>query len=248
MKKNTERRIIVGDVHGHYDGLMMLLNAIVPNAADRVYFLGDLIDRGPHSAKVVDFVRQNSYSCLLGNHEQMLMDSFPNPQKNEELLQGWLYCGGQMTLDSYKGNRSKLLEDIDWLQTLPLYLDLGDIWLVHAGLDPAIPLEEQTREQFCWIRDRFHYIKAPYFPNKLIIIGHTITLTLPGVPKGNLARGQGWLGIDTGVYHPLSGWLTAVDMTYEQVYQVNVFSHRLRILSLQQAETWIKPKLVFSRR
>jgi serine/threonine protein phosphatase 1 len=49
-------------------------------------------------------------------------------------------------------------DHIDWLKTLPLYLDLGDIWLVHAGVYPHLPLEEQDATHFCWIRDEFHSI------------------------------------------------------------------------------------------
>ena len=56
----TQRRIVIGDVHGHYDTLMTLLDAIAPTGDDMVYFLGDLIDRGPQSAQVVDFVKQSS--------------------------------------------------------------------------------------------------------------------------------------------------------------------------------------------
>ncbi|HBK64061.1 MAG TPA: serine/threonine protein phosphatase, partial [Cyanobacteria bacterium UBA11166] len=54
----THRQIVIGDVHGHYDTLMTLLNAIAPSEEDRVYFLGDLIDRGPKSAQVVEFVKE----------------------------------------------------------------------------------------------------------------------------------------------------------------------------------------------
>ena len=46
MSEANHRRIIIGDVHGHYEGLMTLLDAIAPGEADQVYFLGDLIDRG----------------------------------------------------------------------------------------------------------------------------------------------------------------------------------------------------------
>ena len=64
MTKN--RRIIIGDVHGHYDTLIALLDSIAPNNDDRIYFLGDLIDRGPKSAEVVDLVMKNQYHCLRG--------------------------------------------------------------------------------------------------------------------------------------------------------------------------------------
>ena len=87
----TPRRLVIGDVHGHYDGLMTLLEAIAPNSDDRVYFLGDLIDRGPKSAQVVNFVRQSSYPCLLGNHELMLLEVLTDGRPHSPAL--WLTCG-----------------------------------------------------------------------------------------------------------------------------------------------------------
>lgn len=247
MSETNYRRIIIGDVHGHYSGLMHLLEAIAPGAKDQVYFVGDLIDRGPQSAQVVDFVRQSSYHCLLGNHEQMLLDVLDSNGASSQVEQAWLYSGGYATITSYKEGIIPQ-EHLDWMLGLPTYLDLGDVWLVHAGVDPRIPLEEQTAEQFCWVRDEFHSIRQPYFPDKLIIIGHTITFTLPGVSPGKLAQGQGWLDIDTGAYHPKSGWLTGLDLTNRLVYQVNVLQHKVRTLRLEEAVTLVDPARVPVRR
>ena len=239
----THRRIVIGDVHGHYDGLMRLLEAIAPSDEDSVYFLGDLIDRGTQSAQVVKFVKQSSYHCLLGNHEQMLIDVLGDGEVYGPALQGWLYSGGHATVNSY-GEAGIPQGDIDWMRSLPTHLDLGDIWLVHAGVHPQIPLEKQSAEEFCWIREEFHSIAKPYFPDKLIITGHTITFTLPGVTPGKLAQGNGWLDIDTGAYHQQSGWLTGLDITNNLVYQVNVLRGRVRKLSLSEAVTRIDPSQV----
>lgn len=246
MSEITHRRIFIGDVHGHYDGLMVLLDAVAPGADDHVYFVGDLIDRGPQSADVVEFVRQSGYGCVLGNHEQLLLDSFPNGRHNKAALEAWLYSGGRATMASY-GKAGIPMAHLEWMRRLPLYLDLGDIWLVHAGVEPNLPLEKQTPEQFCWIRDEFHRSTKPYFPDKLIITGHTITFTLPGVAAGELAQGQGWLDIDTGVYHPISGWLTGVDITEQKVYQVNVFQYSIRTLPLDEAIRQIQPERVLMK-
>ena len=62
IEANPPRRIVIGDVHGHYDTLLRLFDAIAPNERDGVYFIGDLIDRGPNSAQVVDFVIKNKYN------------------------------------------------------------------------------------------------------------------------------------------------------------------------------------------
>ncbi|NJM97503.1 MAG: serine/threonine protein phosphatase [Phormidesmis sp. RL_2_1] len=240
------RRIFIGDIHGHYDGLMTLVSMISPTRSDTLHFVGDLIDRGPKSSQVVDFVRQGNYPCVLGNHEHLLLNAFPDEDPNLGAFQGWLNSGGQPTLTNYP-NTEALLEHVEWMKTLPLYLDLGDIFLVHAGLDPRKALHEQTRMDFCWIRDVFHRHPKPAMKGKRIITGHTITFTLPGVQPGQIAQGPGWLDIDTGAYHPKSGWLTAVDMDHFLVYQVNTITQAKRMTTLENAAVPIDPTAVQPR-
>ncbi len=245
MRDCSSRRIIIGDVHGHYDGLMLLLDTIAPGTDDQIYFLGDLIDRGMKSADVVEFVRHNNYACVLGNHEQMALASFPNNEVSSPALQAWLQSGGRATLASYT-DPVLIMEHLEWFQTLPTYIDLGDLWLVHAGVHPRIPIHEQTRDQFCWIRDTFHNIEQPIFEDKLIITGHTITFTFPDAYPGAIVQGNGWLDIDTGAYHPRSGWLTAYDATNQLVYQVQVYEPQVRVLPLTEVLIPIKPRALSS--
>ena len=229
------RRVFIGDIHGHYIGLRHLLDKISPATNDQIYCVGDLIDRGPQSSKVVSYIREQGFACVLGNHEQLLLDAFGKTRDAENTLQAWLYSGGQSTLASYDQDVALLSEHMEWFRTLPLYLDLGDIWLVHAGLNPTLPLHEQSHEEYCWIRDAFHGAPTPYFQNKLIITGHTITFTFPDIDPGQIVEGPGWLDIDTGAYHPKSGWLTAVDIDNEMVHQYNVFEAVYRSRSLEEA-------------
>jgi serine/threonine protein phosphatase 1 len=243
MASKKGRRIIIGDVHGNINAVLKLLNAIGPGQGDSVYFLGDLIDRGPHSCDVVEFVRQHGYMSLLGNHEQMLMQALPihgEDANTAALLQMWLHSGGNATLSSYI-NMDLLLEHVDWMRALPLYIDLGDIWLAHAGLNPQVSLAEQTSHDLCWIREEFHQIDRPYFAKKTIVTGHTITFTMRGVKPGELAQGEGWLDIDTGAYHPKSGWLTALDVDSWKVYQFNVYQNQLRVLPFEEVVTRVGP-------
>jgi serine/threonine protein phosphatase 1 len=240
------RRIVIGDVHGHYDTLMTLLDTISPKPKDEIYFLGDLIDRGPKSAQVVDFVMRNQYPCLRGNHEEMLLDVVGSGEVSIELYQGWLYSGGHATVASYDNKIPQ--EHIDWMKSLPLYLDLGNYWLVHAGVNPNIPLQEQGAEQFCWIREDFHGSDQAFFKDKLIITGHTITFTLPGVQPGQIAAGKGWLDIETGAYHHNSGWMTALDLDRFKVYQANALDGRIRIMPLRKAVAKVDASTIMSRR
>ncbi|NJN24218.1 MAG: serine/threonine protein phosphatase, partial [Acaryochloridaceae cyanobacterium RL_2_7] len=216
------RRIIIGDVHGHYDGLLSLIDFLELKAADELYFLGDLVDRGPKSAQVVEFVKSSGYPCLRGNHEELMIAACNQSAQDYSVFQMWASCGGHQTLDSYN-SPDLLQEHVAWFKTLPTYIDLGDLWLVHAGVDPTKELEQQTAEEFCWIRSAFHKSSKPFFEDKLIVTGHTITFTLPQVEPGQIAQGIGWISIDTGAYHPKSGWLTAYDSTQAKIFQVNVF-------------------------
>ncbi len=240
MDDISGRRLIIGDVHGHYQGLRQLIDLLDLQPHDQVFFLGDLIDRGPNSAQVVEFVRQQGYPCLMGNHEQMMLLAFLNAELDQGLMHGWMMAGGRSTLDSYE-NPEQLQSDLDWFAKLPTYLDLGDLWLVHAGVHPSVPLEAQSSQEFCWIRREFHEMTKPFFPDKLIVTGHTITFTFPDVVPGQLVQGAGWLDIDTGAYHPKSGWMTALDFTEKQVYQVNVFDQQSRVRTLADSVTTLAP-------
>jgi len=246
MTTKANKRYVIGDVHGHFDALCGLLDAIAPSAEDEIYFLGDLIDRGTQSAQVVEFVMENNYPCILGNHEVMLLESFHETGLNHATFQSWLQNGGYPTIASY--NNKIPPEHIEWMRQLPLSYDLDDYWLVHAGIDPSIPYEKQTADQFCWIRSDFHSMTKPYFENKTIIIGHTITFTFPGVKSGQIVSGEGWLGIDTGAYHHGLGKLTALELNESIVYQVDSFGKKFTQNPLDDIVRKINPKTLRPRK
>jgi serine/threonine protein phosphatase 1 len=233
------RRFVFGDIHGQFDGLMQLVDLISPGKGDRLYFLGDLIDRGDKSAEVVSWVIRFASACLKGNHEQMCIEAH-NPAQPSLIRQGWLANGGIKTLESY-GEKGMPIRHLDWMRSLPLYLDLEDAWLVHAGVDPNKPISKQAAAEFCWIRAPFHNSSQPYFDDKTIVTGHTITFVFPGVPSGKVVIGKGWIDIDTGGYHTKSGWLTALELDSSMIYQVNVFSQETRILPLDLAAVCLIP-------
>jgi serine/threonine protein phosphatase 1 len=243
----SNKRLVIGDVHGHYDALLGLFEKIAPDKNDEIYFLGDLIDRGPQSSQVVEFVMNNNYNCIQGNHEIMLINALGDGHTNHKALQGWMQNGGNATVISY-GNKMPSIEHIEWMKNLPLYYDLGDYWLVHAGLDPNFTIEQQSSDQFCWIRTPFHHSNQPYFNDKTIIIGHTITFTFKGLKPGQLARGEGWIGIDTGVYHHEQGWLTALELNDSIVYQVDSFGKNFRKFPLSQTLIPINTRKIFGFR
>ena len=119
---------IISDVHGCYDTLMALI-AKLPSDA-RLVFVGDLIDRGLDSKKVVDFVHKNNYEIVTGNHEHMVVDCYKTNGFADSTCctskygRMWIENGGVECLISY--NKNIDAEDAKWMSTLPSYLLFED--------------------------------------------------------------------------------------------------------------------------
>ena len=113
-----QRTIFIGDVHGCLHELQKMIDLLQPKKKDHVILLGDMINRGPEPAGVVEFVKGKKFSCVLGNHE-------------EHYLQNW------KKKDQYKILREKIGFRLhSWLKKLPLYIQKKNFIAVHAGLQP----------------------------------------------------------------------------------------------------------------
>ena len=161
----------IPDIHGRLDLLEQLwkkLGANFPN--DHVVFLGDYIDRGPHSKDVLAWLRnlQTQYpeniTCLLGNHDDFMLQSVAAGPLSQ-VFQTWCLRknGGYKTLQSYGfyydgtweeefGRQffQATYDDCTWLLSLPLYCDKYDgFFFSHA------PLSTVSRSQLPWARDNY---------------------------------------------------------------------------------------------
>lgn len=116
----NKQAIIIGDVHGCLTTLKNLLNSIPDIQNKHVIFVGDLIDRGPQSAEVIEFVRQNNYDCVLGNHELMMLEENGYPFY-QSITNNWGDNGGLTTYKSYSNNNNLIKEHLEWIKTLPYY-------------------------------------------------------------------------------------------------------------------------------
>lgn len=216
----------IGDIHGCYLLLRDLLARIAADAEATaqgrrpiVILLGDLIDRGPHSAQVVEAVawllRFHPFEVrlLMGNHERAMLTFIDHPEDAAE----WLSFGGDATLLSYGveppppgaapadliAARDALLQCMPAThllclqQALPM-LELGDYAFVHAGIRPGKPITEQEEADVLWIGAEFTASTESF--DRIVVHGHSIT------DDADLAGNR--IGIDTGAYR--SGILTAV--------------------------------------
>lgn len=210
----------IGDVHGCLEQLNKLLNAITEDLVRRparahLVFLGDLVDRGPDTAGVIERVMGDlpgdGVTFLTGNHEEVMVACHDG---DGALCQKWLQYGGLQTLESYSLSRTEIFDHVgdlptairravparhvNFLRSFDDYLELGDYIFVHAGMRPGRALEAQESADLRWIRDGFLNDETDH--GAIIVHGHTI------VPDIEIRPNR--IAVDLGCYQ--SGALAAL--------------------------------------
>jgi serine/threonine protein phosphatase 1 len=210
----------IGDIHGRADLLSEITTRIDddirrrPIAHTVEVYLGDYIDRGPHSRTVIDLLAvrlvANHAVCLRGNHEAVMEGFLQDPA----ILQYWEPLGGMQTLASYG---IELHADTDtaldlhrrfldafprahelFMQCLRNQFSCGDFLFVHAGIRPDIPIEQQDVNDLIWIRNEF--LESTRDHERFIVHGHT------PVPHPDIRHNR--INIDTGAWR--TGTLTCI--------------------------------------
>ena len=218
---------IIGDIHGEFNTLLKLIKKIPKNS--ELVFVGDLIDRGNKSNEVIKFVRKNDYKCVLGNHEELmihygklLIASFPNIPYMDN-FHNWINKGGKQTLLSYglisinehddklhciedKKKLKQFYDDIKWLETLPLYIEIKDIKInnkpiiiSHASIANEWHLlndkkkKDILKEKILWSR------KEPKNNVSIFnIFGHTVVKQID--------TSKHFIDVDTGCHYKDKGY------------------------------------------
>ncbi len=213
----------VGDVHGRADLLAQLLEAIEGDAREArmrvmIVFVGDYVDRGPHSREVLEMLCADPApyaECrfLKGNHEAQLLAFLDDARAGPE----WAAFGGGETLFSYGVTPPKSITDLGawrtarsrlvaalparhraFLEGLELHVVLGGYMFVHAGLRPGRPLSRQATDDLLCIREPF--LSSRHAFEHVVVHGHTPARS----PHSDDRR----IGVDTGAY--ATNVLTAV--------------------------------------
>lgn len=219
------RAYAIGDIHGRLDLLDRMLEKIETDQAARkpartsIVFLGDLIDRGPESAGVVERLRNYRPSFaktvfLMGNHEEVLLRILAG---ETDILPDWLRFGGAECARSYgvdpvdlecrqSAAALRLLrqaipkEHIKFLSGFADTASFGSYLFVHAGIRPGVRLDRQAGKDLRWIRGPFLEDESDH--GRIVVHGHTIT--------EEVDERRNRIGLDTGAYW--SGVLTAVGL------------------------------------
>jgi serine/threonine protein phosphatase 1 len=219
------RLYAIGDVHGRDDLLGAMHEKITADLRDRptgdyrIIHLGDYVDRGPHSAAVIErLVRlkaeDNRAVFLRGNHEELLLDFLHDPVgggptffNNGGLatlasyglsLDRWFFANRHLIDAADRFARALPANHRDFIEGLGTSVQFGDFFFCHAGVKPGVPLDRQSEEDLTWIRKPF--LESDEDFGAVVVQGHT-----PG-PRPDVRPNR--IGIDTGAV--FSGVLTCV--------------------------------------
>ncbi|WP_417806437.1 metallophosphoesterase family protein [Thioclava sp.] len=231
------RSYAIGDIHGHLEQVRAA-HALI--AADRatcgdtdapIVHLGDLVDRGPESKGVIQFLmdgqaRGENWVVLRGNHDRMFLGFLNDPAAQDPILSSHVTylnprVGGEATLQSYgiPDAFSRPLSEIvpllgavpqshrDWLAAQPAYFLRDAALFVHAGIRPGVDLHDQVEDDLLWIREPF--LSDPRDHGVLVVHGHTnIQAATHYGNRLNLDSGAGYgHPISTAVIEGRDAWL-----------------------------------------
>ena len=146
------RLIAIGDIHGCHEEFAELLDLLAPTRDDRIVLVGDLVNRGPDSCKVLDLAREHRALALLGNHELRLLKYRRTGDKK--------YIK-ETDLDTFNKLRP---EDWAFLEAMPLTFEEPELNVVcvHGGFLPGQPWQKQPAE----VVTRIQVIDADGQPRK----------------------------------------------------------------------------------
>lgn len=241
----NKRYFAIGDIHGNYTALMDLFKKLEDDAhldemEDTVVFLGDFIDRGADTNKVIEQLifwkkMYPHWQFLKGNHEDLMLDAFhpKHPKYGDYYL--WWNQGGEQTLKSYQTQElseyeKAIMQPKDYipeehfrfLRELKYYYETDQYFFVHGGVLPDTPLRHQDfdhpviQDAMIWARESFY--ESEYMWEKKIIFGHTTFFDF--TPEGTVPmvlKKPNMIGIDT--LNGEHGFLCALELPSETVWK-----------------------------
>lgn len=210
----------VSDLHGQYDIFKRIKEFMKED--DVCYVLGDCVDRGPGSIKILlDIMVDKRFKMILGNHEQMMLEALDSAEEGVMDFQHWYGNGGYKThMELMKYERGTQLAILSFIRKLPVKLEYKDVVLTHAGY--SFSLEEYVLDEDRLLWDRSHLTSAAKSKlGKVQVHGHTPTPLIIDGAKGILQYSEGKYGIDTGCCFGADAGLLDLD-TFEETY----FKHK----------------------
>ena len=197
----------IGDVHGCDERLARLHRSVAEDLAARpvarplLLHLGDYVDKGPDSAGVVARLaagpplRGVPTVNLMGNHERTMLDALDG---QPAAVTDWLHSGGGEALASWRispaspaagWSEAIPAAQLGFLRALTMHHRLGGYIFVHAGLQPGVPLDQQSADDLLRIRRTFLDSEADF--GAVVVHGHTPVRHGPDIRRNRI-------NLDTG--------------------------------------------------
>lgn len=145
------KTILISDIHGCLEELEELLDKIKYTPKEhRLIIIGDLVDRGPYSAKVVQKIRKMNVECAVGNHDSKATRWL----KHYEALNGTNgHPMKKVKPHDYEEYLKLSVDDVNWMKSLPSKIHIKDnYWAIHAGCVPNIPFDKQKYDSLIRVR------------------------------------------------------------------------------------------------
>ena len=256
FNRNTKGRdFVVGDIHGHFTAFEEVLHQVAfDRDKDRVFSVGDMIDRGPESYRAIEFINYPWFHAIRGNHEQMLLDA----ADSLPISRNWITFNGGDWWREIPDHLQPRIRAI--ISKLPLAMEVatpgGRVGIVHADIPTGLPWKDfisllnsdsDVQDQALWSRSRFKQIQLmgrtqPATGIDMLVFGHT-PVSRP-VHEGNI------IYIDTGapyVNDKSLGTLTMLEIapafrlhqvkTYQQKKNKSTYSHRSKKQSASKEQS-----------
>jgi len=218
-----KRTLLISDIHGEYEKFIRLLEKVKYSPdRDQLVLLGDYIDRGPDSKKVLNKVKElkeKGAIVLTGNHDQMMIDA---TEGKDKAWDRWERNGGLATLANYHNGEElaeipddkEFHEHVEFLRKLAYYHETEEYIFVHAGVEAGKAPSETDHWTLIWIREEFF---RNYKGEKTVIFGHTPTKYLNEDKSNDVYFGKNnVIGIDGGAVY--GGQLNCLELPSKKTY------------------------------
>ena len=205
-----QRTLIIGDVHGCLHELQELLDTMNYSAEDRLIFVGDLIQRGPHSLETLRYVRSLDAEVVCGNWELAFIRYMEGAHALEDKFRNLLRQMGPGTMYW-----------LQWIRSFPMYIEGESFLVVHGGLVPDEHPSQSEPYLLANLRTwdgKGEDLDNPHNPpwyelyndNKLVVFGHWAR-------QGLLVR-DNVIGLDSGCVY--GNRLSGLELPSRIIHQV----------------------------
>ena len=187
---NLTKTYVIGDVHGCFHTLQNLIAKLPKDA--QLIFVGDLCDKGNYSKEVISYVIDNGYTCIKGNHEQLMqthLQEVVNENKHSMWSSDYRY-GGTKTYGSYIEDEQTMQRHLRWIEKLPLYIQKEHYFITHGYGLPFYMHRDNPKYHDKLLLNRYENgVEVPQ-SEVINIFGHCVF--------DEVVKGDNFYGIDTG--------------------------------------------------